>query len=132
MPIDERTILAELAEIRKAQREDHAQLVSQIGELSKDVSTMRAEGCGQAWQHKEHAEAIATLRGQVADLKESRAGPWTFRPRTRHETEEMLIRWMIADGSSVHEAELAFEGALLGGDAIWHAHKGPFPVGIFI
>ena len=59
-------------------------------------------------------------------------GPYTFVPKNRHEVDEMLIRWMIVDGTSVLEAELAFEGVYLGGGDLWDSHKGPFPVGTFI
>lgn len=59
-------------------------------------------------------------------------GPFVFKERTQHDVDEMLIVWMMADGCSRMEAEIAFEGVWLGGESYWDKHKGPFPCGEFL
>ena len=59
-------------------------------------------------------------------------GVWTFQLKTRHQVDEMLIRWLLATGCGRDEAYACFEGVLFGGGDIWAHHTGPFPVGPFI
>lgn len=59
-------------------------------------------------------------------------GIYVFCRKSRHEVDHMLIRWMLADGSSEGEAYAAFEGVKYAGGAVWRRHVGPFPAGPFI
>ena len=56
---------------------------------------------------------------------------WKFAPKSREQTDHMLIRWMMADGAGERTAYAAFEGVHLGGSDVWNAHKGPFPADQF-
>lgn len=73
MSIDDATLLRELAAIRDAQRDDHKAVMARIDDLSVQMSRIDANGCGQAWQHRVHAEILEKHGQAISDLQQSRS-----------------------------------------------------------
>lgn len=73
MSIGAKTLLSELAAIRVAQRDDHQAVMARIDVLGRQIAKIDSTGCGQAWQHKVHADLLASHGQAINDLQQSRA-----------------------------------------------------------
>jgi len=73
MTPDYNVVLQELADMRKLQHEDHKTVLAGIAALAESFADMKANGCGQAWQHIAHAKLLSEHGADIVSLKESRA-----------------------------------------------------------